>query len=319
MCLGTYGTGNSVSGCAFYGNAKTSVYGWIANGAGNSVTGSNFSYFTATGAFAIISGGNNLSIVGNTFTNAINAISLNGGSNCAIVGNSIFADTGTTSGIALSSGSNNLVSGNTLSGVTSGILITGTNYCANYYTVTDNSITGGATGIILYAVTTGSPAPPANVYGLIANNHLRGQSSAAINDLADPTYQKHVVLRGNVGMPNYRIGEATKSAIDVSATDAMCSQVIVITADSKKVTLPTPVVGARYRIVGSVADTYQGLTVAVDAVGQTITMDGNTTASGKGKVNTRGTHRAGDYLDLIAVSTTSWVVVDSAGIWADES
>lgn len=105
---------------------------------------------------------------------------------------------------------------------------------------------------------------------------------------------------------------------DKTLAEADCGVTQVVTVDAKTITLPSTVVGMRFRIQNGGAN--GAVLVAVSpAAADKIMGNGFTSADNKDALNTKATAKNGDYIDLVGDGVNGWFVSGVKGIWAREA
>lgn len=109
---------------------------------------------------------------------------------------------------------------------------------------------------------------------------------------------------------------------NTTLTAANSGQLIVVTGTSKTITLPAGVAGMRFRMINLTTGSGNILHVPTGDTlnGQLVIGTELTPASGKGAVNTSGTAKIGDSVEVVCTSANTWYVLGvPAGVWARES
>ena len=115
---------------------------------------------------------------------------------------------------------------------------------------------------------------------------------------------------------------------DTTLTEDDLGRTVCIATDAKKITLPkitTSMLGKKITIMNTGADGNNIVTISPNAVdgvnGSIANAAADSVASGavnKDFVNTKATANLGDYVVLMALAATKWVIVGGVGIWASE-
>ena len=116
---------------------------------------------------------------------------------------------------------------------------------------------------------------------------------------------------------------------DTTLTADDLGRTVCIATDAKTLTLPlitTAMLGKKITIMNTGADGNNIVTISPNAAdgisGSIANAAADSVASGavgKDFVNTKATANKGDYVVLMALAATSWVIVGGVGIWASES
>lgn len=300
----TTGIRNTFSGCQFMGNTFNSGVGLYAAGPYTSVSGSSFYRFSGTSASGAVGVADKVNVTGCQFATCTNGVLLSAVNRCVVTGCQFSTLTGT--GVTCGAGDGNVVNACMFDACLIGV---STANGAEHVTVIGNHFNIGTNGIVLAAAATAGS-------GLIASNTFIGQTGAAISDSSSTAGLFNI--QGNNGAPNYRAGMRVAYAVDHTITDAEMSQVIVVTADAKVMTLPAAAAGKRVRIVNGGKDGAVLVNVDPADASTVITFRGADGGAGKSLLNTKATAKSGDFIDLSGIDATHWTVIDSAGAWAAE-
>ena len=114
--------------------------------------------------------------------------------------------------------------------------------------------------------------------------------------------------------PGTAVTSVVTTAVSLTATPGQSGFTFIVTATGQTITLPTAVVGLRYKVVASHALAGGSLTVAIQGTDE---MNGNGFTVAVGKGATDATVTAGDFIEVTCLAANQWYItaINVAGNW----